>query len=1248
MSNLQKIFQDKYNRTNFIAVIKSTFANQENKIEIINDKKKEIQLNETDKKIAKQIIQYNQLKTKEGKTIDLYEVHLQDHIQIERNRVAVASLIKSHFIESSVALVTFYNDNKKLWRFSFIAHGNIAENTTEVVGFKTQTTNPKRYTYLFGDTNQTYRTAISRFEELKQLSTITITDLKEAFGVEALNKDFFDDIKSWYDRALKKINFPNDLGEQDANKKGLIRLLTRLVFCWFLKEKGLIPKEVFSKNDIQNFLDIEPNTSTYYKAVLQNLFFATLNKPMVKDGKTTREFRKAKQHYNITHLYRYEKLFKENKAQQFIDKYFKDIPFLNGGLFECLDKESESEKTAQGNAKVIRVDGFSDRDDNTLTFPNLLFWDNSKDDKSDGEGLLQIFDRYQFTLDESSPEDELVALDPEMLGKIFENLLATTQGDAQEQDRKNTGSFYTPRSVVHFMVRQSLEHYFQGKGIKNIYDFDQNPQPNQEQSQQQSQEQKQHIIKAINDIKIFDPACGSGAFPMGALNELVYILEQIDPNNELWKERQICIVEKLEDHTQREEAIKNIEEAFEHNELGYGRKLYLIQNCIYGVDIQNIAVQISKLRFFISLLIDQKIDDKKPNKNIRPLPNLETKFVVGDALARLDLKNWNLFSRKEEEILKEVTKKYISESSKSITVKDILLALKEVRGKYFFAKTSKTKNKYKQEDKDLRIELGTFGDDNTAQKIAGWDLYNQNAETDWFDPEFMFGVSDGFDLIIGNPPYIQLQKNGGKLGNKYAPFGYESFAKTGDIYALFYERGNHLLKSNGHLCFITSNKWMRAGYGKRLRNYFIEQTTPKVLIDLGAGVFESATVDSNILLFKNAKPKGDEMIDVLSVQTENNKQKDLDKVFATPKSKMPIPPKDEPWSILSPEEFAIKARIEEIGKPLKYWDISINYGIKTGYNDAFIIDEAKRQELLNNCQSEEERQKTAGLIKPILRGRDIKKYEAKWAGLYLIFIPWHFPLHKDETITGNSKKAEQELKKQYPAIYNHLLAHKEKLSKRNKAETGIRYEWYALQRCANTYYQEFEKEKIVYPETTQGANFYFDNKDFYFLEKTCFMMVGENLKYLTALLSSKPLEYSYKKFYSGCDLSNTGYQYNKHSLENLPIPQLSSEEQKPFEILVDYILFCKTQKGLDTEAWYFEKIIDSLVYEIYFAEEIKAVANLYITDTVREVLQDVSTQDITKKMAKALNDSFRKHDVFGRNSLVLGTVKPVKVIRSKA
>ena len=1231
MSNLQKIFQDKYNRTNFIAVIKSTFANQENKIEIISDESEEIPLNETDQKIAKQIIQYNQLKTKEGKTIDLYEVHLQDHIQIERNRVAVASLIKSHFIESSVALVTFYNDNKKLWRFSFIAHGNIAENTTEVVGFKTQTTNPKRYTYLFGDTNQTYRTAISRFEELKQLSTITITDLKEAFGVEALNKDFFDDIKSWYDRALKKINFPNDLGEQDANKKGLIRLLTRLVFCWFLKEKGLIPKEVFNKNDIQNFLDIEPNTSTYYKAVLQNLFFATLNKPMVKDGKTTREFRKAKQHYNITHLYRYEKLFKENKAQQFIDKYFKDIPFLNGGLFECLDKESESEKTAQGNAKVIRVDGFSDRDDNTLTFPNLLFWDNSKDDKSDGEGLLQIFDRYQFTLDESSPEDELVALDPEMLGKIFENLLATTQGDAQEQDRKNTGSFYTPRSVVHFMVRQSLEHYFQGKGIKNIYDFDQNSQPNQQQSQEQSQEQKQHIIKAINDIKIFDPACGSGAFPMGALNELVYILEHIDPQNELWKERQICIVEKLEDHTQREEAIKNIEEAFEHNELGYGRKLYLIQNCIYGVDIQNIAVQISKLRFFISLLIDQKIDDQKLNKNIRPLPNFETKFVVGDALNPINQANDHLFKSELQKILDN---------------------LKEGREKYFFAKTNATKNKYKQEDKNLRNALAQklielHWQDDTAQKIAGWDLYNQNAETDWFDPEFMFGVQGGFDLIIGNPPYIQLQKNGGKLGNKYAPFDYDSFAKTGDIYALFYERGNQLLKPNGHLCYITSNKWMRAGYGKKLRNYFIEQTTPKVLIDLGAGVFESATVDSNILLF--AKPqegkKANDQIEVLSVQTEDNKQKDLDKVFATQKAQMPIPPKDEAWSILSPEEFAIKDRIEEIGKPLKDWDISIYRGVLTGYNDAFIIDEAKRQELLNNCQSEEERQKTAGLIKPILRGRDIKKYEAKWAGLYLIFIPWHFPLHKDETITGNSKKTEQEFKKQYPAIYNHLLAHKEKLSKRNKAETGIRYEWYALQRCANTYYQEFKKEKIVYPNMASEFSAFYDKNSF-FTNQKCFIITGTKLKFLTVFLNSELNNFYFRQI--GAKLGGQGLEMSKIFVEQIPIPQLSSEEQKPFEILADYILFCKTQKGLDTEAWYFEKIIDSLVYEIYFAEEIKAVANLYITDTVRKVLKDVSTEDITKKTAKALNDSFRKHDVFGRNSLVLGTVKPVKVIRSKA
>ena len=241
------------------------------------------------------------------------------------------------------------------------------------------------------------------------------------------------------------------------------------------------------------------------------------------------------------------------------------------------------------------------------------------------------------------------------------------------------------------------------------------------------------------------------------------------------------------------------------------------------------------------------------------------------------------------------------------------------------------------------------------------------------------------------------------------------------------------------------------------------------------------------------------------------------------------------WVILSPIEQSIKRKIEAVGTPLKDWDVQINYGIKTGYNDAFIISTEKREEILANCQSEDERKRTAELIRPILRGRDIKRYGYNWANLWLIYIPWHFPYQFDESIKDASKKAEEAFKEQYSAVYNHMLQYKEPLSKRNKAETGIRYEWYAMQRWGAKYWEDFSKPKIIYPETTMGAFFAFDENG-YFIDKTCFMLISNKAKFLQQILSCKLFEVAYRKIFSSVELGEHGYQYNKHALIKLPVP----------------------------------------------------------------------------------------------------------------
>jgi hypothetical protein len=561
-------------------------------------------------------------------------------------------------------------------------------------------------------------------------------------------------------------------------------LLTRILFIWFIKEKGLIPEEIFDEKTIANqildeFVPQKPQglfatgkqNSKYYRAILQNLFFATLNQPCKK-----RAFRTDGQHQNATQLMRYRSYFKD--ADYFVSLMEAKVPFMNGGLFECLDKPHPTAKGKQGGDRIIYVDGFSDRVENDLLVPDYLFFDadeevdlsselgSAKFKTSKTRGLIAILKSYKFTITENTPIDEDVALDPELLGKVFENLLASYNPETKTTARKQTGSFYTPREIVDYMVDESLIAYLKnhltlnpsptGEGLDKVLDEQLhqlvsyssiNPFAEDEATQKA-------IIKSLDKCTILDPACGSGAYPMGILQKMVHILHKIDPNNTEWKNRQlrrvdnaIAELEQLDDNTLRESTIRelelqknDIEESFASNELDYGRKLYLIENCIFGVDIQPIATQISKLRFFISLVVDQKVDAAKDNFGVRPLPNLETKFVAANTLIGIDKpKNAQtyLFDRSEVQKLE----------------KD----LKKVRQRLFSAKTPSTKRTLREQDKALREQMGDllveeYGNA-TARQLANWDPYDQNTTSPFFDKEWMFDIRDGFDIVIGNPPY---------------------------------------------------------------------------------------------------------------------------------------------------------------------------------------------------------------------------------------------------------------------------------------------------------------------------------------------------------------------------------------------------------------------------------------------------------------------------------------------------------------
>ena len=659
-----------------------------------------------------------------------------------------------------------------------------------------------------------------------------------------LNKRFFNELADWYFWAVDQVMFPADAGEdvEVRNATGVIRLLTRLIFVWFIREKGLVPDALFNPTELDNILNnLDPQESTYYKAILQNLFFATLNQEMnTEQHPNNRRFRgEGRQHYNITSLYRYKDCFIDPDDAL---RKFETIPFLNGGLFECLDSPSKADS-----AVILRVDGFSDRDDNPLHVPNALFFSEERSvdlnaaygtrgKRHKVRGLIHILSSYKFTIAENTPIEEEVALDPELLGKVFENLLAAYNPETKVTARKQTGSYYTPREIVNYMTDESLIAYLKNELItysesqtvslsdaqkveieeklRGLLAYNDAPNPFDET-------ETELLIRSIDTLKILDPACGSGAFPMGVLHKLVFILGKLDPRNEQWRQRQIARVEstieraeEIDDSTFRENTIRdlegeieNINEAFERNELDYGRKLYLIENCIYGVDIQPIATQIAKLRFFISLIVDQQIDGSRENHGVRPLPNLETKFVAANTLIGVD-----------KPLQTQIRSPQVDRKEKELA---------EVRRRHFTARTPRTKAKYRDLDAHIRTEISELLKDlgfpnETTEKIAHWDPYDQNASADFFDPEWMFNVRDGFDMVIGNPPYVRADS-----GSEYLAIRrkleesktYKTLYEKWDLMVPFIEKGLNIANTKGDLIFIVSNAICTSKYAFKLLDW---------------------------------------------------------------------------------------------------------------------------------------------------------------------------------------------------------------------------------------------------------------------------------------------------------------------------------------------------------------------------------------------------------------------------------------------
>ena len=978
----------------------------------------------------------------------------------------------------------------------------------------------------------------------------TFDDLHTAWervlDIEALNRRFYRELFAWFQRAVAEARFPDDGAGEGSTERHVIRLITRLLFIWFLKEKGLATGELFEESFARQALrNFGGEPSDYYRAVLQNLFFATLNTEIDKRDFSQRTYATHRDFYK----YRYRDLLADPDG--FVER-LRSVPFVNGGLFDCLDDFSSVTEGGR------RIDMFSDPDPDDgaraaearerawreLHVPDALFLDD--------QGLFPLLTHYKFTVEENTPLDREVALDPELLGRVFENLLAAHNPETRETARKATGSYYTPRQVVDYMVREGLAEALAASSEPSdgdaefwrerlLYLLDHSDAMD-DADELFDQSDRRAVVAAIADLKALDPAVGSGAFPMGILQTLTLALRRIDPDNALWEEFQkerakvrAGAAFDVPDQERRDDALREISDTFEkYRQSDFGRKLYLIQNSIYGVDVQPIACQIAKLRFFISLVIEQDPDPDAPNLGIKPLPNLETRFAAADTLLGLAA----------------------ARVLTSARAKELEWELIRNRERHFHASTRREKLRCRAEDERLReslaAELQSIGmPAGDADNVGKWDPYDQNRSADWFNPEYMFGIGDGFDVVIGNPPYIQLQKGQGTLARRYGDAGFETLARRGDVYQLFYERGCGLLRPDtGTLAYITSNSWLKAESGKGLRRWLAERHTPLRLIEMGKDVFD-AIVDASVLLVR----EGGAASGLPAVDMDR-----VDEVVFPPAKKHwgeARPAGVALWSILSGVEWRILDKMRARGVPLKDWDVRINYGVKTGYNAAFIIDDATREALIAEDPRSDE------IIKPILRGRDIRRFRAKWAGKWLI-----------DTHNGYGSGPERVPPidvGDFPAVQRHLDCFFPQLLRRqDKGRTP-----YNLRNCA--YHEDFANEKLFWMDMSPEARFAFSEGVMYCNDKG-FILTGSDLKYLCAVLNSSTVTWvvSNTALTTGEGLT----QWKKFTVEDIPIPRIESREQQSFVRLVDIIIATK-DADLDADTAAEEDEIDRLVYDLY-------------------------------------------------------------------
>ncbi|MGV3632258.1 MAG: Eco57I restriction-modification methylase domain-containing protein [Bacteroidota bacterium] len=1040
VTEIRQILESPYDRKIWKGFLQTQFTNNKLSVE-------DRTISLSDKTLSKQCLSLGYYEINEYLKIGIFEIELSKNVNISRNRVALRNLIKDISSQVAGAMVVFVQGEK--WRFSYISKRKVKGSETDLIEEKE--TAPKRYTYLFGKGEKAL-TASIRFDKLIQkqkenmFQFLSLEDFEEAFSVEKLSKEFFAKYKEIYEdfveyitgyRFVKKGSKWTDIktrephfdfqdifqNDDKAVRDFFKRMLGRIVFLYFIQKKGWLAVTKGKEWD-------EGNPDYLYQlfktAKYKELFYSDYLVPLF-----------------------FETLNDPKSEDE--DREFR-FPYLNGGLF---DKSQDFQY-------------------DKLALPSSIF-----------DKLFETFNSFNFTIYEDAPDEHTVAVDPEMLGHIFENLL---------EDNKDKGAFYTPKDIVHYMCRESLLQYLLTV-TGNVDDEDFADKLRQYSDTYEvnlfSKEELKQVERALEDVKICDPAIGSGAFPMGLLHEIYNLKIPIEDAKGLKAKSPADL------------------------------KKHIIEESIYGVDIDSGAVDIARLRFWLSLVVDEIVP--------QPLPNLSFKIVCANTLIPIGVPKGDLSGSQ-----------------------DVAKQIEKIREKYFDVSKEEKKD-LEFEFRNLQNKLWTTANEWASREDA--EIYRkinefnpfEDRSCSWFDIWWMFGIKDGFDIVIGNPPYVQLQKNSGNLSKQYERVGYKTFERTGDIYSLFYERGWQILKEKGTLCFITSNKWMRAGYGESTRKFFAENTNPLLLIDFsGQKIFESATVDVNILMFTKNKNQQKTRACIAKENMLNNLS-----VFVKQKENITAFSNANSWVILSDIEKRIKEKMEKIGIPLKNWNIQINYGIKTGFNEGFIIDDVKRKELIKLDPKSEE------IIRPILRGRDIKKYGYDFAGLWLI-----------NTHNGVKEKGIKPINiANYPAIKRHLDNFYSELEKRSdKGDTP-----YNLRNCA--YMEDFDRQKIVWGNLNLRGSYTIAPEGFY-INAPCPMIVPAN-KYILAVLNSKIADYYIRNL--GVTRNGGYFEYKPMFVEKMPVPYISESEQDQF---VTY-----AEKCLDVSSKKNEKKINELVYKLYNLSE---------------------------------------------------------------